>query len=257
MEHPLQQDVVFSRFAAIYLPALVEKYLNPPLGSTSSVWKKSIALEDLPLANAYGFMLVHLNGNPYFSKFFRLPANRDLRMELTETLITRLDNRTDNWEARMNNPKKWDQEGGISIPSMIYDFCQLLTSLLLFESEEQVYHLNRLPAVKHLTTFLKWWNDRFAPANEPLSLGVDSKSQDSKLASSSQIDDKRKEWPAYQLRMVLMNGEDENEMNAIAIARNAKGGINTCGTEGCNKHFATDGGALLRCSQCGTVRYVS
>ena len=255
MEHPLQQDVVFSRFAAVYLPALVNKYLRPPPGSTSTIWRKSIALEDLPLANAYGYMLVHLNGNPYWSRYLRQPATRPVVTELIETLITRLDERTNDWEARLNNPTKRDQEGGISIPSMIYDFCQLTTSLLLLESEEHVYHLNRLPAVKHLMPFLSWWNDRFAQVDEE-SQTLDSEPSDSRRHTLSQEEDMKKQWPAYQLRMVLINGEDENETAALRIARSMKGGLHKCAMAGCDKQYATDGGALLQCSRCGTVRYV-
>merc|ERR1711939_489030 len=90
MEHPLQQDVVFSRFAALYLPQLVDKYLDPPAASTDSVWRRSIAYEDMQLANAYGYMLVRLNGNPYFNKYFRLPENFGKRRELIMALLQRL-----------------------------------------------------------------------------------------------------------------------------------------------------------------------
>jgi hypothetical protein len=59
MEHRLQQDVVLSRFGALYLPALVQSYLHPPAPSKNPAWQKSIALDDMPLANAYGFMVRH------------------------------------------------------------------------------------------------------------------------------------------------------------------------------------------------------
>lgn len=62
MEQRLQQDVVLSRFGALYLPALVQSYLHPPAPSKNPAWQKSIAIDDMPLANAYGFMVGQASG---------------------------------------------------------------------------------------------------------------------------------------------------------------------------------------------------
>lgn len=255
MEHPLQQDVVFSRFAALYLPQLIEKYLHPPEPSTDPVWRKSIAVEDMQLANAYGYMLVHLNGNPYFNKFFRLPENLGKRRQLIMALLQRLHDRTDDWEQRLNDPKKQNQSGGIAIPSMIYDFCQLTTSLLLFESEEKVYELTVQPFIKRLMPFLQWWNDRFSGGGDEDRSSFSSPKAVG--AKDSAAEYRKKQWPAYQLSMVLRNGWDKYETMALREARLNKGSMNVCGMEGCSRTHAEDGLALFQCSKCGTVRYVS
>jgi hypothetical protein len=141
---------------------------------------------------------------------------------------------------------------------MIYDFCQLTTSLLLFHSEEDVHELSKLPMIKHLQYFLGMWNDRYA--------GISNESQDSSYAPSSaekqktptpaSVAEDRRQWPAYQLSMILMNGRDDAELAAITAARLSKGGMSRCALKGCNRTSAVDGGSLLQCSQCGTVRYV-
>ena len=179
------------------------------------MWNKSIPLEDLQLANAYGYMLVHLNGNPYFHRFFR--QYRETRYDLVMALLTRLDDRTLDWEAR----KK--QVGGIAVSSMVHDYCQLLCSLLLMESEDAVYEMGSLPAVKHLMPFLDWWAKR------------------------------EQQHPAAILKTIL----DGKDKESLRMARADRGGFAICGMKGCDKRSATDGGALLQCSQCVTVRYVS
>ena len=265
MEHPLQQDVVFSRFAALYLPALVQRYLRPPAPSSNSLWQRSIAVSDFPLGNAYGYMLVHLNGNPYFNKYFRLAANRGVRQELIITLLRRLDERTGDWATRMDRPVSSDlkgkgvereptvseSEGGIAVQSMIHDFCQLLGSLLIFESEEAVQELSHLPEAKHLLPFLDWWDTRFGSGKKEMDVAV-SDNKDKGKDRHAVIP-----WPAATLKMVLTNGADERERQALRHARAQKGGISQCAHAGCDHRVAEDGGALLQCSQCGTVRYVS
>lgn len=215
IEDPLQQDVVFSRFAALYLPRTVELYLNPPQPSLHPMWEKSIPLVDFKLANAYGYMLVHLNGNPYFNRFFR--NYKEVRYNLIMAILTRLDDRTLDWEARA------EPVGGIAVESMVYDYCQLLSSLLLMETEDSVHELGHLPTVKHLMPFLDWWVKR-----EP-------------------------NHPASTLRTILV-GEDKA---GLRIARAERGGLATCAMRDCKKRMAIDGGALLQCSQCVSVRYVS
>lgn len=265
MEHPLQQDVVFSRFAALYLPALVQRYLRPPTPSSNPLWHRSIAVSDFPLANAYGYMLVHLNGNPYFNKYFRLAANRGVRQEIVVTLLRRLDERTVDWATRMDQPVSTDikgkgvereptaseGQGGIAVQSMIHDFCQLLGSLLIFESEEAVQDVSRSPEAKHILPFLDWWDTRF---------GSCKKDMDSAASESKEKEKERQAvipWPAATLKMVLTNGADERERQALRHARAQKGGIGQCAHAGCDHRVAEDGGALLQCSQCGTVRYCS
>lgn len=202
--------------------------------------------------------LVHLNGTPYFNKYFRLPAHYELRKSLVNALLQRLDERTEAWEARYHDRKKSAADGGIAIESMIYDFCQLTTSLLLFHSEEDVQELSKLPMIKHLQYFLGMWNDRYAGvSSEVIAENAMSSREKQKTPTPASVAEDRRQWPAYQLSMILMNGRDNAELAAITAARLSKGGMSRCALQGCNRTAAIDGGALLQCSQCGTVRYVS
>lgn len=254
-EVPLQQDIVFSRFAALYLPELVKTYLNPPAPAVEEEWNRSVPYGDMKLANAYGYMLVHLNGNPYFDRYFRMPQNRTVRMDLIMALIDRLHERAPAWEQREANVRN-KLAGGIAVSSMIYDFCQLLCGILLFESEERVTELASRDKVRYLLTFLHWWDQRYNPQHA-------SKFR-SKKDNINEIDPKEDKkdaagtsrWPAGELAMILRNGNNEKEKEAIRFARYTKGSIQVCGLQGCNRSYAMDGGALLQCSQCSTVRYV-
>lgn len=252
-EHPLQQEVIFSRLAALYLPRIVQKFLDPPAPSTSPQWANSVNIDDMPLANAYGYALVHLNGNPYFYKYFRQPMFGDTRRNLIRVMLERLNERSQHWEARSEWNVKYKPKGGIAIPSMIFDFCQLLTSLLLFESEESIHQLGKENTVKQLLPFLKYWNDRYAAAS--LAQYSNAKGKGKESNSDTGISSV-KEWPAYQLWMTLQNGTDEYELSSIRTARAHHGRMEVCAADSCKRAVATDGGPLLQCSQCGTVRYV-
>lgn len=252
LEHPLQQDVVFSRFCALYLPQLVEHYLNPPEPASAEEWNKSVPLEDMQIANAYGYLLVHLNGNPYFERYFRLPQNRQIRKKLIVTLLHRLHERAAAWEEREADLKKRPQ-GGISVSSMIYDFCQLSSSLVLFESEENIRILAEDPPVTRLLYFLDWWDKRYFPTKTP-SYDL-SRKMNGKLIQEEQPKPERS--PPRTLHILLKNGANEAEKEEIRIARHMKATIQTCGMLGCSADRAKDGGTLLQCSQCATVRYVS
>lgn len=225
----------------------------------------------MKLANAYGYMLYHLNSNPYFDKFFRLPQHYALRQQLIEQLLLRLSERTYDWEERVHNPGRTSSEGGISIQSMIHNFCELTASLLLFHSEQDTYNLAQLPHVRHLQNFLQMWNDRYAPgdisgisasssSSSEKTFGqndVAGRSKAGQTASKGRRQPDKREWPAYQLKMILMNGNDEKELAAITAARLSKKGPQVCGLISCTRTLAKDGYSLLQCSQCGTVRYVS
>lgn len=239
---------MFSRFAAYYLPALIARYLDPPAPSASPQWKRSIAFEDLVLVNAYGMMLVHLNGNSYFDKFFRSEAQRAARQALIKHMLRALDERTADWQSRLVDPEKRKQ-GGIAVESMIFDYCQLLTSLLLFETAESVQALNRLGEVMHLKPFLEFWNQQLAQSD------LDKKPGTSDEEASRGGEDMQ--HPAATLLFVLQGGADEYERAALMRARSEKGRMTVCAMIGCDRTRALDGESLLGCSRCGTVRYVS
>jgi hypothetical protein len=254
MEDPLQQDVVFSRFCAMYLPELVEHYLDPPEPSNAAEWNKSVALEDMKLANAYGYLLVHLNGNPYFDRFFRLPKHRDLRVKMINALLDRLYERAPAWEQREAARDK--PTGGIAVSSLVYDYCQLLSAIMLFELEEVITNLARSSKVQTLLNFLDWWEQRYNPKNAS-KFGCMPKAEEAKLIEGEEITSGRSElWSPGTLALIIRNGSTEKERDGIRQARHLKSSLHTCGLPGCNRGFAKDGGSLLQCSQCSTVRYV-
>lgn len=210
----------------------------------------------MKIANAYGYLLVHLNGNPYFERFFRLPQHREIRKKLIITMLDRLHERAAPWETREADLKN-RPTGGISVSSMIYDFCQLLGSLVLFESEENIRTIAEEAHVKRLMYFLDWWDKKyFRPTSKP------SNSTKIPIDKSSQLmidngDASQERSPPRTLHMLLQNGTSDAELEEIRLARHQKSSIHECGLPGCHAGFAKDGGSLLQCSQCATVRYVS
>lgn len=240
----------------MYLPELVKHYLEPPQPSTAEEWNKSVALEDMQIANAYGYLLVHLNGNPYFDKFFRLAQYRDIRKRLIITMLDRLHDRAARWEEREADLKN-RPIGGISVSSMIHDYCQLLGSLVLFEPEENIRILSADAKVQRLLHFLDWWDKRYTPKVQMKKIGEEKSVDGNKSIKQIQSTTQSERSPPRTLYILLRNGTDETELEQIRQARHSKASIHTCCMPGCNASFAKDGGSLLQCSQCGTVRYVS
>jgi hypothetical protein len=245
---------VFSRFCAFYLPQLVNHYLDPPAPSTAEEWNKSVALEDMQIANVYGYMLVHLNGNPYFDKFFRLPQNRGIRKTVIIAMLDRLHERAHRWEER-GATLKGNLAGGISISSMIYDYCQLLGSLILFEPEENIRILSADAKVQRVLHFLDWWDKRYYPEKKAETPQVHHSKTSVKQIENGSSNNERS--PPRTLYILLRNGTNEAELEQIRQARHLRASIHVCCMLGCNASVAKDGGSLLQCSQCGTVRYVS
>lgn len=207
------------------------------------------------IANAYGYMLVHLNGNPYFDNFFRLSRNREIRKTLIINLLDRLHERAPYWEEREANLKSRRLAGGISVSSMIYDYCQLLGSLILFEPEENIRILSADAKVQRILHFLEWWDKRYYSKK-----GNDISSLDKESMAFKQREYKTEEnerSPPRTLFILLRNGTNDEELEQVRQARHMKGSIRTCCMPGCNASVAKDGGSLLQCSQCGTVRYCS
>lgn len=215
-----------------------------------------MALEDMKIANAYGYLLVHLNGNPYFDRFFRLPQHREIRKKLIVTMLDRLHERAAAWEQREADLKN-RPVGGISVSSMIYDFCQLLGSLVLFETEENIRSIAEGANVRRLMHFLDWWDKRyFLPASKQ-SNGVKANSNGTSYKAIEDNQGNKERSPPRTLHILLNNGTNDSELEEIRYARHQKASIHVCGLPGCNAGFAKDGGSLLQCSQCATVRYVS
>ena len=62
-----QQDIIWARFCALYLPATVDRFLSPPVPTN----EPPNIVKELKLNNAYFEMLVGIQHSPYFTKYMR------------------------------------------------------------------------------------------------------------------------------------------------------------------------------------------
>jgi hypothetical protein len=87
-EAEAQQDIIWARFCALYLPATVDRFLDPPAPTNET----PDIIEELKLRNAYFEMLVGIQHSPYFTKFMRsqqptAAGGRRLTQALGERLL--------------------------------------------------------------------------------------------------------------------------------------------------------------------------
>lgn len=101
-DDPRQQDIVLSRFTALYLPKTVERILDPP---STGLRLTSEQEEDFFFTNAYFQMLVMLLHFPYLFQYCRsskpaaAPGKR-----LPGLIAERLSNLSPAWRAAVMNP---------------------------------------------------------------------------------------------------------------------------------------------------------
>jgi len=127
LEPEEQQDVVWSRFCAIYLPATVDRFLNLPAVDSSD----PNVLADHELHNVYCEMLVHVQHSPYFAKYLRSKEPAAAKaITLPRVVAQRLAERAPRWDRLMVRPPP-------GAPSDYYvgiatNACQLLSTLCTF-----------------------------------------------------------------------------------------------------------------------------
>ncbi|KDQ17032.1 hypothetical protein BOTBODRAFT_30421 [Botryobasidium botryosum FD-172 SS1] len=121
LEPEEQREIIWSRFCALYLPATVDRFIDPP--TVASDDPEQIA--DYNLHNAYSEMLVQVQHSPYFAKYMRTKSSNGKK--LSRALAQRLAQRAATWDHRMAHPPP-------NLPenyhvSMATNACQLLSTL--------------------------------------------------------------------------------------------------------------------------------
>ena len=155
----LQQDVIYNKFAALHLPALVNRFLEAP--GLPPVFPQEMA-EDFKVNNTYIEMLGAISHTPYFAKYFRsqLPSAEGGK-RLMRVLAQRLIELSPSWDRKMLHPPV-DREPGY-YESAAGTAIQLLSTLLaafIKEPKESPILLSREMKVA-LLPWLKKWEKRY------------------------------------------------------------------------------------------------
>jgi hypothetical protein len=102
-----QQDVVWSRFCALYLPATVDRLLNLPIPTDATTAEELEMVVDFPANNPWHEMLVRVQHIPYVSKYLRssspvAAAGKRLPQVLADRLVD-VSHRWDGYMTASNN----------------------------------------------------------------------------------------------------------------------------------------------------------
>lgn len=170
-QDPVQQEIVFSRFGALYLPRTVQLWKSPPPASGSRQFGE-LASEDMAVYSAYDIMLEALQGHPYFFKFMRTknPEVIELRKSMGAILARRLAARAPVWEAalrpggpRANYPlEEYRMDSPFPSVDCATGCTQLLCTLLCYESRADLEALAAEPAIRDtLVPILHAWATRY------------------------------------------------------------------------------------------------
>lgn len=153
-----EQDVIYHKFAARYLPSLVGRFLEPP---TPPAGCPEHAMVDLRLNNPYLEMMGVVSHTPYFSKFLRSdePVAQGGKC-LLNTVTERLLEVAPVWDKKMVDPPI-DREPGY-YQSAAGTSIQLLSTLLVIFVKEPVDSPFLIAAdrKKELITWLRKWERR-------------------------------------------------------------------------------------------------
>lgn len=150
--------MIFTKFSALYLPALVNKFIEaPPL--PDGIPQETV--EEFKLNNCYLEFLSAISHTPYFSKYLRsrLPAAQPGK-DLMKIIAQRLIDNAPTWDHKMINPPM-DREPGY------YEACagtaiQLFSTLLAAFIKEPKESPIRISAETEaeLMPWLKKWEQR-------------------------------------------------------------------------------------------------
>jgi hypothetical protein len=163
MESEEQEDVIWYRFCAIYLPDLVGRYLNPPT-ITSITNPQHIA--DFKCYNAYLEMLIAVQHTPYFAKYLRSrkPVASQGKI-LPGVVAERLLERAPRWDRLM-----LEQPGHMApfyYESIAASLLQLLNTLLAsFVKEPDQEKVVPRATRRALLPWLQKWHHRY-PVDNP------------------------------------------------------------------------------------------
>lgn len=124
MEHEQQQEIVWSRFCALYLPATVERFINLPAITS----KKPDDIAVFKILSPCSEMLVQTQHNAYFAKYLRskhaAAANGKLLPRVVAERVAELGFA---WEPRLRSPSPGEIEQHYM--SILANAVQLLSTL--------------------------------------------------------------------------------------------------------------------------------
>jgi hypothetical protein len=157
MESEEQQEIVWSRFCALYLPATVDRFITPPTISS----KKPEEIAKFKIFNPCSEMLVHIQHNAYFAKYLRSKkALAASGKQLPRVVAERVAELGFAWEPELRNPSLRElEEHYISI---LGSAVQLLSTLCTsFVKEEDLESVVPKALRDKLKPLLKTWAQRY------------------------------------------------------------------------------------------------
>ncbi|KAE9405496.1 hypothetical protein BT96DRAFT_934760 [Gymnopus androsaceus JB14] len=159
-EDEFQQDIIWSRFCALYLPDLVNRFLDPWSATDGSHFQTDPdAKEDYRLFNPWLRMLVMVQHIPYFGKYLRskqLVASGNL--DLTRVLGERLSHVAPRWDRRITPTARRTQR---ILQRRARDILQLLSTLLTTFMNRDPEKVLPIQTKQKLLPFVKGWCDMF------------------------------------------------------------------------------------------------
>lgn len=153
-----EQDIVYHKFAALYLPSLVDSFLQappPPPGNPQDL------IEEFRLNNTYMEMMGAISHTPYFSKFLRSrqPAAEGGK-KLMKEVAQRLLDLAPTWDRKMLNTPV-DREPGYYESAAGTAIQMFSTLLAAFIKEPRDSPVRVSPEVKSaLIPWLRKWERR-------------------------------------------------------------------------------------------------
>jgi len=228
LESQEQQDIVWDRFCALYLPLTISRFIKlPPFTAPNAE-----VVEDFPLRNAWFEMLVAVQHSPYFSKYLRStkPIAADGKL-LASALAKRLVAVAPRWDMQMRNPPtNMAPDYYTSAAGSAIQLLSLVTTTYLKEPDQDsvVPKATREQLVPWLSTWMKRYNNQF--------LGDVSK----------------RVWISLSGNLSpSIYGDSSMQKEYLRVRKLFNNALN-CGVPGCEN--TKD---LKACGKCGTVRYCS
>lgn len=239
-EHQLQQDIIWSRFCALYLPAVVDRFLDPWDATDGSDFQKDPdAKEDYRLFNPWLRMLVMTQHNPYLGKYLRSKQPvASGNTKLARTVGQRLLYLAPRWDRELRQPGNDDRKQYYK--GAAADVLQLLSTLLAtFVSYQDPEKILPAETKQKLLPFVKRWATMFFdPAKNVMQGDEDALIGDVCCRMVLQLSTSRDEDRAFY-------------QNVVKVKKQLKG-WDQCGLPTCNVANKT----MKVCGKCHTVKYV-
>jgi hypothetical protein len=157
MESEEQQEIVWSRFCALYISATIDRFINPP----EIISKRPGDIALYKIFNPCSEMLVATQHNSYFAKYLRskkaFAANGKL---LPRVVAERVAELGFSWEPQLRNPttEEIDDHHKSILASAVQLLSTLCTSFVKEDNQESV-----VPKVlrDNLKPLMKTWAQRY------------------------------------------------------------------------------------------------